>query len=168
MYPQRSEVWEIDGVIGPATGGMLWSHLAKYSLLLSIQSYVVCSLVKIAHRAIEAISTRSVGTRPRHRDAVAQPARLWRSCAGRYLPDGRAGWHDALRTVRRRPGPAARRPSSAAATAGGRMGCAWGRRARRPLFGHSRSAGGHFAGMPTRRRHARGAGARGNRFRVLR
>jgi hypothetical protein len=38
----------MDRLISPATGGMLWSHLAKCSLLLSIQAH--CCPAKIFHQ----------------------------------------------------------------------------------------------------------------------
>jgi hypothetical protein len=62
--------------------------------------------------------------------------------------------------------PGARRPRSVAATTGGRMGMrgAGGRRVhhlrgvgRRMAHHPETSASGHFSGMPTRSRHARGA-----------
>jgi hypothetical protein len=64
----------------------------------------------------------------------------------------------AARSLAPRPGP--RRPWSVAAPPAGGGGCAAGGRER--VHGRGWSARGHFAGVPTRSLHARGAGAPGD------
>jgi hypothetical protein len=105
------------------------------------------------------------------RGADAQRARPWRRCAGRKLPDGRVGWHNALRIARRHrpvPPPTTRCPSPRPPRADGdaRRG---GRRVhhlrgvgRRMAHHPETSASGHFAGTPARGLRARGAGAPGD------